>query len=324
MDDLASWTDGPAKAAILDFVDRVTAPGGRDHVLPADRVAVFDNDGTLWCERPAYAQALFLIDQLRDQVAAHPEIAAQPVVHALLAGDLAAAKEFGLGPLFEVLFRIHEGMTTEEFTAVATEWFELARHPRFGTGFGELAYLPMLELLELLHANEFRVFIVTGGGVEFVRAISERIYGVARDDVVGSAVQVAFERRDGRAVLVRQAALRGSPNDGPPKVQNIQAHIGRRPILAAGNTAGDREMLEYAHTGSGPSLCIAVSHDDGDREYAYPGTGEGSSGAEPLEDTAAREGWTLISMRDDWSRVFRDTDAPADEAAEGRREHVRR
>jgi hypothetical protein len=156
-----------------------------------------------------------------------------------------------------------------------------------------------------------------------VRAVSEDIYGVTQDDVVGSAVQVALEWRDGRAVLVRQAALRGSPNDGPPKAQNIQAHVGRRPIFAAGNTSGDREMLQYTATGARPSLCLAVSHDDEDREYAYRGTGEGSSESEALEDTAAREGWTLVSMRKDWNRIFRDgqTDS-ATRTQEGRREHV--
>jgi phosphoglycolate phosphatase-like HAD superfamily hydrolase len=305
-DKISSWNDGPGKAAILDFVDRVCAAGGDDYVAPADRVAVFDNDGTLWCERPAYAQALFLLDQLREQVADHPEMAEQPVVKALLAGNLAAAKEFGLGPLFEVLLNVHAGLTTEEFSAVATRWFEQARHPGFSRRFDELGYLPMLELLDLLQSNGFRVFIVTGGGVEFVRAISEQVYGVPQDDVVGSAVQVALERRDGRAVLVRKPELLGSPNDGPPKVLNIQAHVGRRPIFAAGNTAGDREMLEYTSSGSRPSLCLVIEHDDGEREYAYAGTGEGSGTTEPLEATGMREGWTVVSMRNDWARIFAD------------------
>ena len=162
----------------------------------------------------------------------------------------------------------------------------------------------MLELLDLLREREFRVFIVTGGGVEFVRAIGEELYGVTPDDVVGSAVQVSFERRDGRIVLVRQAAMLGSPNEGPPKAVNIQAHIGVRPIFAAGNSAGDTEMLEYAHTGDHPSLCLVVDHDDEEREYAYAGASVTNPDAESIVDTASRLGWTVVSMRDDWSRIF--------------------
>jgi hypothetical protein len=170
--------------------------------------------------------------------------------------------------------------------------------------FRELTYPPMIELMELLRARGFRVFIVTGGGVEFVRAVGEELYGVPPDDVVGSAVEVEFERRDGRIVLVRKAAMRGSPNEGPPKAVNIQAHIGRRPILAAGNSAGDREMLEYAHTGERPSLCLVVDHDDEEREYAYAGAAATNPDAEPILDTANRLGWTVVSMRRDWNRVF--------------------
>jgi hypothetical protein len=162
----------------------------------------------------------------------------------------------------------------------------------------------MLELLELLREREFRVFIVTGGGVEFVRAVGEELYGVTPDDVVGSAVQVSFERRDGRIVLVRQAAMLGSPNEGPPKAVNIQAHIGVRPIFAAGNSAGDTEMLEYAHTGDHPSLCLVVDHDDEAREYAYESLAATNADAEPILETASRLSWTVVSMRDDWSRIF--------------------
>jgi phosphoglycolate phosphatase-like HAD superfamily hydrolase len=295
---LASWNDSAAKAAILDFVERVA------DVPPAERVAVFDNDGTLWCEQPAYTQALFLVAALRAATETQPELAGEPVVAALLAGDLAAASKHGLGPVAEVLMRLHAGLTAEEFTAAASAWFAAARHPRFGAPFDALVYTPMLELLDLLRAHEFRVFVVTGGGVEFVRAVSERIYGVPPDDVVGSAVQVRFERRDGRVVLVREAALLGSPNEGPPKAVNIQAHIGRRPIFAAGNTAGDREMLEYAHTGDHPSLCLVIDHDDGEREYAYPGASVTDPHAELLVDTAAAQGWTTVSMRRDWSKIF--------------------
>jgi hypothetical protein len=238
---LASWNDGAARTAILEFVDRVSEDGGADYVPPAERVAVLDNDGTLWCEKPTSMQALFVFARLREAVASKPELAEQPVVKALLAGDLAGAQQYGLEAIAGVPFR-------------------------------ELTYAPMLELLDLLREREFRVFIVTGGGVEFVRAIGEELYGVTPDDVVGSAVQVSFERRDGRIVLVRQAAMLGSPNEGPPKAVNIQAHIGVRPILAAGNSAGD--------------------------------TAATNADAEPILDTASRLSWTVVSMRDDWSRIF--------------------
>ena len=301
---LSSWNDGPARAAIIEFVERVSVEGGDDFVPPAERVAVLDNDGTLWCEQPTYVQALFVLARLREATEGRPELAEQPVVKALSAGDLAGAQQFGMEAIAGVLLELDAGRTTEEFTRDAEAWLATAEHPRFGVPFRELTYAPMVELLELLRARDFRVFIVTGGGVEFVRAVGEELYGVPPDDVVGSAVQVSFERRDGRVVLVRQAAMLGSPNEGPPKAVNIQAHIGRRPILAAGNSAGDREMLEYAHTGDRPSLCLVVDHDDAEREYAYAGASVTDPDAEPIVDTASRLGWTVVSMRRDWSRVF--------------------
>jgi phosphoserine phosphatase len=272
---LDSWNDGPTRAAILDFVVHVSAT-----VAPADRIAVFDNDGTLWCERPAYIQEFYV----RDQLAKRPDLAGLPTVKAVLALD--------------------EGKTTEEFTNAARAWLSGFEHPRFKVPFVRLTYRPMHELLELLRAHDFRVFVVTGGGVEFVRAIGEELYDVAPDDVVGSSVQVSFERRDGTVVLVRQAALLGPPNEGEPKVINIQAHIGRRPIFVAGNSAGDREMLEYAHTGPLPSLCLVVDHDDDEREYAYDSKAVTDPDAESILETAGRFGWTVVSMQRDWSQVF--------------------
>jgi len=284
---LPSWNEGPARTAILDFVDRVSDEGGTDYVPPAERVAV-----------------LSVFARLHDAVVTRPELAEQPVVKALLAGDLAGAQQYGMEAIAGVLLELDAGRTTEEFTRDAADWLAAAKHPRFGVPFRELTYPPMLELMDLLRARGFRVFIVTGGGVEFVRAVGEELYGVPTDDVVGSAVQVEFERRDGRIVLVRKAAMLGSPNEGPPKAVNIQAHIGRRPILAAGNSAGDREMLEYAHTGDHPSLCLVVDHDDAEREYAYAGAAVTDPDAEPIVDTANRLGWTVVSMRRDWNRVF--------------------
>jgi phosphoserine phosphatase len=272
---LASWNEGAAREAIVSFIVRAST-----EIPPADRVAVFDNDGTLWCERPAYIQELYI----RERLAARPELATLPAQQAVLEVDA--------------------GQTTEEFTVAAKAWLDEFEHPRFKVPFRQLTYQPMHELMALLREHEFRVFIVTGGGVEFVRAIGEELYGVRPDDVVGSAVQVSFERRDGTVVLVRQAAILGSPNEGPPKAVNIQTHIGRRPIVAVGNSAGDREMLEYAHTGPLPSLCIVVDHDDDEREYAYSGASVTDPDAEPILTTAEHFGWTVVSMRRDWNRVF--------------------
>jgi phosphoserine phosphatase len=304
LDRLPSWREGDAKGAILAFVDGVTASGSVAFVPPAARIAVFDNDGTLWCERPTYPQAYFLLERLHAQAVEDPELAARPVVQALLAGDLRAAMAGGLEPLADVLLETHAGLTAEEFTAAASAWFGRAVHPRFGVSFRSLAYRPMLELIDLLRSATFRVFVVTGGGVEFVRAVSQALYGIPPDDVVGTSVELGVERRDGRMVLVRQAALRGHPNEGEPKPANIQAHIGLRPIFAAGNSAGDREMLEYCSTGPLPSLAIVIDHDDPEREYAYPGASFTDPHAEPILESAAALGWTVVSMRRDWDAVF--------------------
>jgi phosphoserine phosphatase len=251
-------------------------------------------------------QAYFLVERLAQQAAEDDAVAADPVVQALLRGDLHGAAAHGFDALGSVLLRTHAGWTADEFTVAAREWFGRARDPATGRRFAELRYVPMLELLALLRDRGFLVFVVTGGGVEFVRAASEELYGVPPENVVGSAVELAFERRDGRVVLVRQATARGSINEGPPKAITIQEHVGRRPILAAGNSAGDTEMLEYAETGDRPALCLVVQHDDAEREHAYAGAAMTNPEAEPIEETAARRGWTVVSMRDDWARVFAD------------------
>jgi phosphoserine phosphatase len=304
MDPLPGWREGDARRAILAFIEQVTTSGSAGLVPLAARVAVFDNDGTLWCERPTYPQAFFLLERLDELAAGDPDLAARPVVQALLKGDLRAATADGLEPLADVLLRTHAGFTAEAFTAATSAWFGRAVHPRFGVPFTHLVYRPMLELIDLLRAAGFRVFLVTGGGVEFVRAVSLDLYGVPPDDVVGTSVELDVERRGGQMVLVRRAALRGRPNEGEPKPVNIQAHIGIRPIFAAGNSAGDREMLEYATTGDRPGLGLVIDHDDEEREYAYPGASFTDPHAEPIVDTAGRLGWTVVSMRRDWSTVF--------------------
>ena len=305
MERLPAWREGDAKRTILAFVDAVTASGSAGYVPPSARIAVFDNDGTLWCERPTYPQAFFVLERLRELAAEDAALAARPVVRALLAGDLSAALRFGPDDVSDVVLRTHAGMSVEAFAEAAASWLGSAVHPRFGVPFTRLVYRPMLDLLDLLRTHDFRVFIVTGGGVDFVRSVSEEVYGVRPDDVVGTAVEVAFERVDGRTRLVRRAALLGgTANEGEPKALAIGAHIGRRPILAAGNSAGDREMLEYATTGDRPGLGIVVEHDDEEREYAYAGASFTDPHAEPILESAAALGWTVVSMRRDWDAVF--------------------
>ncbi|HYO44758.1 MAG TPA: HAD family hydrolase [Candidatus Limnocylindrales bacterium] len=302
---LASWRDTPARTAILDFVGRITATGSGSFVAPAGRVAVFDNDGTLWCERPTYTQAFFVMARLRELAADDPGLAARPVVRALLTGDLAGAFAMGIDEVAGVVLETHAGMTVDAFAEEAAAWLGSAVHPRFGVPFGELTYRPMLQLLDLLRAHEFRVFIVTGGGVDFVRSVSSALYRVPPDDVVGTAVEVAFERSNGRTRLVRQPRLLGGvANEGEPKPRAIHAHIGARPILAAGNSAGDREMLEYATTGDRPGLGLVIDHDDAEREYEYESRSATDPGAEPILESAARHGWRVVSMRRDWETVF--------------------
>jgi phosphoglycolate phosphatase-like HAD superfamily hydrolase len=303
VDSLPSWHDKP-RHRLVEFVERVTTPGV-DFVPPHERIAVFDNDGTLWCEQPNYMQAEFVVDELRARSAQDVEFASRTDVQAILAGGLARLlRTQGLGAVAEVLLQTHAGVSADDFSRRVAAWFADAIHPRFGVHYAELVYAPMLELLDYLRAYEFTNFIVTGGGVEFVRAVSDSLYSISRDDVIGSAVQVAVARDADRVDVVRQPALLGSPNEGEPKIVNIAMHIGRRPVFAAGNSAGDRAMLEYCAAGERPSLCLVVDHDDATREYAYQSGAVTAPDAEPIIETAAREGWMVVSMRHDWALVF--------------------
>jgi phosphoserine phosphatase len=304
-DPLPSWREGEARHAIIAFLARICEEGSADFVAPPARIAVFDADGTLWCERPDFVQAVFVIERLRAMVVQRPELADDPVMAALAAGDLVGAAQAGsIDRVLEVIAESHAGITADAFAAEAADWLRAARHPRFDVPLRRLVYQPMLELIGLLRAHAFRIFVVTGSGVEFVRAVSEELYGVPPENVIGSSVEHELQRIDGRVELIRRARLRGSPNEGAPKPVNIQAHIGRRPIVAAGNSAGDREMLEYTHTGSLPSMCLVIDHDDADREYAYAGAAVTDPTAEAITATAMRFGWTVVSMQRDWAEVF--------------------
>jgi phosphoserine phosphatase len=296
---LPSWRQGVTRDAVVDFLDAVSS------VPLPDRLACLDNDGTLWCERPTYVQLDFFVDELRRRAAADPGVGDVPEYAALLAGDRAALGEIGLERVALALTALFEGTGAVEFTRAVQEFLRDARHPTLGRPHRTCVYLPMLELVEALRRRDVTVAIVTGGGTEFVRAVSRQLYGVPPEAVVGTLVDYDYARDDrGRPTLRRTARLAGGANEGPVKVSNIQAQLGRRPVAAAGNSAGDREMLEWAAAGDGPSLALLVDHDDPEREFAYASRAATLEETEPVTDLAARLGWTVVSMARDWATVF--------------------
>lgn len=301
-DPLPSWNDGAPKKAILDFVTRVTDQDGPDFVPPPDRVATFDNDGTLWCEYPLQVQVFFLVDRVKALRDADRSIAERQPFKALLEHDAATLHSLGKQGLMELFAATHAGVTEEEFGEIAHDWLATAKHPKLGTLFSENVFRPQVELLQFLRANEFRTFIVTGGGIEFVRAVSEPRYGVMRDQVVGSSDKLAFEVVDGRTQVKKLGEL-NSFDDREAKPANIALHVGRRPILAFGNSDGDLAMLRYVLGGEGPRLGLLVRHDDGEREFAYDREFHLSPLAEAL-DKAGEYGIELVSMKKDWAEVF--------------------
>ncbi len=299
---LSSWHDGPAKLAILDFVARVTLKGGAHFVPPADRVAVFDNDGTLWCEQPQQVQFFFGRDRLAALAAHDPSLRERQPFKAYLENDIQAMHTLGKKGLFEAAAAVHSGLTEEAFDKLARTWLANSHHPSLGVPFPALHYRPQIELLAYLRHHGFKTFIVSGGGLDLMRAFSEEIYGVAREQVIGSSVKTRFDIQGGRGELVKLAEL-GSFDDREEKVVNIGLHIGRRPILAFGNSDGDLAMLRYTASGKGPSLAMLLHHDDAAREFAYDREFRLSPLAEAL-DRCAEYGITLVSMKDDWRNVF--------------------
>jgi len=267
-DPLASWVDGPTKLSIVSFVEKVTREGSESFVPVAERIATFDNDGTLWCEQPGPVQAYFALDRVMALASQHPEWTTTEPFASLLGGDVGTALAMSDSALLEVVMATHAGMTTEEFGRIVEEWMATARHPDTGELFTDMTYLPMLELLAYLRANGFKNFIVSGGGVEFVRQWSERVYGVPPEQVIGSSIKTRFAIRDGEPVLLRLPQLNFN-NDKDEKPVAINQHIGRRPIAAFGNSDGDQQMLEFTHSGDGARLGVLVLHDDSTREYAY-------------------------------------------------------
>lgn len=301
-DPLRSWNDGPIKTAIVDFIARVTMQGGRDYVPPPERIATFDNDGTLWCEQPMPTQLFFARARLQALAEKDPTLRERQPFKAFLEHDVHAIHAMGRKAVFETAFLTHANTTEEEFDAIARAWLATAKHPKLGRLFKRCLYQPQLELLELLRQHGFKSYIVSGGGIDLIRALSEQVYGIAREQVIGSSLETAFEIRDGFGVLTKLPEL-NSFNDREAKVQNIGLHIGRRPVLAFGNSDGDLAMLRYACSGTGARLALLLHHDDGVREFAYDRDFRLSPLAEAL-DRAIEYGLSLVSMRRDWATVF--------------------
>jgi haloacid dehalogenase-like hydrolase len=296
---LPSWRRGSTRDALEAFLAAAA------EVPVVDRVAYFDNDGTLWCERPTYIQFDFFLDALRKHVAADPAIGERAEFAALLSGGQAAVAGIGLERIALALAGLFEGLTPQEFISAAREFMGRAAHPTLGRPARSVTYQPMLELLAELRRRDFTVGIVTGGGTEFVRAISDDLYGVPAELVVGTLIGYDVSRDgDGPPVIRRTSSLHGIANEGSAKVANIQTQLGRRPILAAGNSGGDRDMLEWAQAAGSPSLALLIDHDDAEREFHYTSTAQTFAESEPITDVGARLGWTVVSMARDWDVVF--------------------
>jgi hypothetical protein len=307
-DPLPSWRDGAAKRDLLRFADGATRAGSPSFVPAPERIATFDNDGTLWCEQPVPVQAFFALDRVQALAAEHPQWRTREPFAALLRGDVQAALAGGEDALLEVVTATHAGMTTEEFGRIVEDWIATARHPKTGRPYTEMVYRPMLEVLAFLRAHGFKTYIVSGGGIEFMRQWAERVYGVPPEQVIGSSIRTKYERRDGRPVLVRLPELAVN-NDKADKIVGIHLHVGRRPIAAFGNSIGDEHMIDYTLDGDGARFGLLVLHDDAEREYAYgPALGMPAPaiGAFTPELMAKAEagGWTVVSMRRDWQQVF--------------------
>jgi phosphoserine phosphatase len=301
-DPLPSWNGGLAKASILKFVADVTQPGGAGYVAPAERIAVFDNDGTLWSEQPIYPQVLFGMDRAKAVASAHPQWKEQEPFKSALAGDLKGLEATSVKGLVDLTSGSCAGMTVQEFDQVVAQWLATARHPRFQRPYTDCVYQPMLEVLAWLRANGFKTYVVSGGSVDFLRLWTERVYNVPPEQVIGSTVVMTFEMREGKPVLVRGAETE-QITDRAGKALAIQRVIGRRPIAAFGNSDGDLPMLEWTAAGGGRRFCLYVRHTDAEREWAYDRTAAVGRLNKGLDEARAK-GWTVVDMKQDWKRVF--------------------
>jgi len=302
-DTLPSWNDGVSKQTIINFVKEVADKNNPNFVDPADRVATFDNDGTLWAEKPLYFQIYFLLQQIKDQASKHPEWREQQPFKAVLEDDPETMKSFQVSDLLNLVLASHSGMSQEEFETTAHSFITTARHPDKNVLFTDLVYQPMLELLDYLRQNEFKVFIVSGGGIDFVRSFSEDIYGIPKENVIGTAIQTDFILEGDKSYLRRFPMIVPPIDDKQGKPVNLHRSIGRRPILAFGNSDGDIQMLQYTDDREGPALCLLLHHDDAVREWAYDQESKVGHLDKGL-DEAKKRGWTVVSIKSDFKQVF--------------------
>jgi phosphoserine phosphatase len=302
VDPLPSWNDGQAKQSIIGFVEKVTKKASPDFVPPAERIATFDNDGTLWAEQPMYFQLLFALDRVKTLAPQHPEWKDKEPFASLLKGDVKAALSGGEHAILAIVMATHAGMTTEEFEKIVKDWFATAKHPTTKRPLTEMVYQPMLEVLAYLRAHGFKTFIVSGGGIEFMRPWTEKVYGIPPEQVIGSSIKTKFEMRDGKPVLARLPEI-NFIDDKEGKPVAINQHIGRRPIAAFGNSDGDLQMLQWTAAGKGPRFALYVHHTDAEREWAY----DRKSSIGRLDkglDEAKKKGWTVVDMKQDWKVIF--------------------
>lgn len=301
-DPLVSWNDGPSKKAIVDFVGRVTRQSGPDFVPAEQRIATFDNDGTLWSEQPMYFQLAFALDRVKALAPKHPEWKTQQPFKGVLDGDVKAVAASGEKGLMEIMAVSHSGMTTDEFEKIVTDWIASARHPRFKRPYTDLVYQPMLEVLRYFRANGFKTYIVSGGGIEFMRPWAERVYGIPPEQVVGSSAKLKWEMRGTTPVLLRLADV-NFIDDGPGKPMGIHYDIGRRPIASFGNSDGDLQMLQWTTAGSGPRFGLIVHHTDAEREWAYDRDSHIGRLAAALDEAPKRK-WTVVDMAKEWKVIY--------------------
>jgi phosphoserine phosphatase len=302
IDPLPSWNEGNTKQAILDYVNKVTTEGSTDFIPISERIATFDNDGNLWSEQPAYFQLFFAIDRIKAMAPDHPEWETTQPFDAVLKGDMKALMSYGEHGLLEIVMASHAGMTTDEFEAVVKDWFATAKHPRFNIAYNELVYQPMLELLDYLRANQFKTFIVSGGGVEFMRPWVEEVYGIPTDQVVGSSIATEYDYNNGNPMIKRLPKI-DFIDDKAGKPVGINKFIGKKPVFASGNSDGDLQMLQWTDSNSYKSFQLYLQHTDSIREWAYDR--ESSIGRlDKGLDEAKEKGWTVIDMKNDWKVVY--------------------
>ncbi len=301
-DALPSWNEGAARQAIVDFVARTTQQGGPDFVPPAERIAVFDNDGTLWSEQPMYFQLAFALDRIKALAPEHPEWKTTQPFKGVIDGDIKAVLATGQGGLMQILAASHANTTTEEFEQIVTAWIASARHPGSKRRYDEMVYQPMLDVLTYLRANGYKTFIVSGGGVEFMRPWVERVYGIPPEQVVGSRIKVKYEPRNGAPALLRLPEI-DLIDDKAGKPVGIHQVIGRRPTIAFGNSDGDFEMLEWTTSAKGPRLGVIVHHTDAEREWAYDRDSHIGQLVRGL-DEGPKRGWVIVDMKSDWNVIY--------------------